>query len=343
MAAAKDTETNGFKLNEILESDAFTAGNITLSGTNNDGTGSTIYASGAITTKTNKAFNMILKTDEISVNTSDLWNTLLGDESTLSVTAESGITSALNFSSTISKEYTYLKWNLSHFDETDADAKTDFDRMLEDGLTEDMITPINRYLNFDKIASDTNISPKNLELDCGYKVWISGGDVTVGADKTNDFCKTVSGNTTSTTTIVRGIVIAKGDVSFTSDVTRFEGLIIAGGKIYVSGNLKNIVASPEICRAIIKECMTVSTTGNTERETVRSIFKQYSTDGNICPSCNEPLETDESNVLYCPHKCDNCLVAPCDFNLSADVLLTDVSNIDYPDVCSIDNWTKTVE
>jgi hypothetical protein len=348
-AAAKETDESGLKLNEILESEAFTAGNIELSGTKNDGSESTIYSSGAITTKSDTAFSMILKNDTLSLDTSELWDSLVNDDasSTVTVTKENAITSALKFSSTISTEYSYVKWNLGHFSDTEADAKSDFDKMLSDGLTDDMITPINRYLNFSKIDAIGTISPQNFELNSGYKVWISDEDVVVG-DDTKDYCTTVSGGVETTTTIVKGMIITKGDVRFNSKVTRFEGLIIAGGKIYVGGNLKTIVSSSEICRSIIKECLKTTNDSSVAkmRENVRSIFKQYDTDGNKCPNCGENLETvvsDDVEMLACPHNCDECKVTPCAFNMSADVLLVDVANIDYPDVCSIDNWTKTVE
>jgi hypothetical protein len=308
---------------------------------------------------------MILKSDDLTLDSKELWNALVNDDDTVSITASAGaseasvVESALKFSSTISREYTYIKWNLGHFDETEADAKADFDKMLdEDGLTEDMITPINRYMNFSKITgvfSESegtvgNISPDNLELNSGYKVWVSNGDVTVGDDE-KDYSKSLtSAGTSATTTIIRGIIIAKGDVRFNSKVTRFEGLIVAGGKIYIGGNLKNIVASPEICRSIIKECMTVSDDQySLARAGVCSLFKQYNTDNNKCPSCGEELKkvdvegSDDAKKLECPHECADCQVTPCAFNMSSDVLLVDVSNIDYPDVCSIDNWTKTVE
>jgi hypothetical protein len=220
-----------------------------------------------------------------------------------------------------------------------------------------MITPINRYMNFDKIVSKEKdekkigtISPSNFTLDSGYKVWVSDSDVIVG-DSDDDFCTTTSNGVETRTTTVKGMVITKGDVSFDPTVTRFEGLIIAGGKVYIGGNLKTIVSSSEICRSIIKECLksTNDTSVANMREKVRSVFKQYNTDGNKCPSCGEELTTETTDgveTLVCPHdseKCDVCKVSPCSFNMGADVLLVDVANIDYPDVCSIDNWTKTVE
>jgi hypothetical protein len=302
---------------------------------------------------------MILKSDTSVVDQTTLWDTVLSASTNdasitngTSTTTESIITKALNFSSTISTEYSYVKWNLGHFDETEADAKSDFDKMLAAGLTDDMITPINRYMNFDKI--DDTVTPQNFQLDSGYKLWISDGDVVVGdvdVSKVDDPAKSdyyLSSSTDTSSTVIKGVIIAKGDVSFNSKVTRFEGLIIAGGKIYVSGNLKTIVSSSEICRSIIKECLKLSSDSTIakKREYVRSLFKQYDTSGNKCPNCGEKLEEDEDGTLVCPHNtktCSVCAVEPCGFNMSSDALLVDVANIDYPDVCSIDNWTKTVE
>ena len=141
--------------------------------------------------------------------------------------------------------------------------------LADDDFGEESITPINKFMNFDKITPSTNIKPSFgsdsgtnvLDLSSGYYVWISNDDVTVSYSKNS----TARG-------IVRGMIITKGDVIFDQTVTGFEGLIVAGGKVYVSNNLQTITASAEICRTILRECQLQ---GDENCEFLLSLFKGY--------------------------------------------------------------------
>ena len=123
---------------------------------------------------------------------------------------------------------------------------------------ESAITPINTYMNFNRITpSSTAISPSNLDLDSEYKVWVSYNDLTI-----NETGK------------VSGIIISKGDVIFGKDVTEFNGLVISGSKVYVTdeNNITKINANSEICKAVIRA---LQLNGTDEAKYVLSLFKDY--------------------------------------------------------------------
>lgn len=123
---------------------------------------------------------------------------------------------------------------------------------------ESAITPINTYMNFNRITpTSTAISPANLDLDSEYKVWVSYGDLTI-----NETGK------------VSGIIISKGDVIFGKDVTEFNGLVISGSKVYVTdeNNITKINANSEICKAVIRA---LQLNGTDEAKYVLSLFKDY--------------------------------------------------------------------
>jgi hypothetical protein len=293
---------------------------------------------------------MIVRNAEGFFGTDTVWNSLLtntGTAATAAVTADSNATKALAFSKSISDEYIYVKWNLGHFDASEKDEQTYVDEFLasENG-SEDMLTPINRYMVFSNI--NKTITPMNLTLSSGYKVWISKDDVVIGEnaweDRVSDSGEKSDFNSQG---VVKGIVITEGDVTFTDDVTKFEGLIIAGGKIYVGSNLSGITASPEICRSVIKECMVVN---DSTSKYIRSLFTQYRvSDDGYCPVCKEPLveQTDEEgNVIKDADgvSIKYCATEGCTYNAgSENKMLVEVENIDYTDVCSMDNWNKSVE
>jgi hypothetical protein len=342
-------EENPLPLNDILANDDFSAGNVvinatgvTSTGTSTSATGTTtsVYSSGAITTKIGEVFNIILQNSDTDLET------LLASASTnntIDFVDSSTAVDALSFSKDISTEYTYIKWNLGHFSDSEANEQAYVDKLLANGWTEDMLTPINRYMLFENISDEDNkaITPASLkskdeELPSGYKIWVTKDDVVIGADEADYYSDST----------VKGVVITKGDVSFDSNVTRFEGLIISGGKIYINGNLQTMTASPEICRSIMRDCMVVNS--ETTRY-IRNVFAQYQIkDGGACPLCGKELEVientdDEGNVISTTSRCNN---EDCSYNDSVDIensLLVDVDKLDYSDVCSIDNWVKSVE
>ena len=189
------------------------------------------------------------------------------------------------------------------------------DLVNDENFGDASITPINKFLNMSKIEdgnedmrlvpnltgnADEQDSNNILDLASKYSVWVSDKDVVVKARSTDN------GK-------VRGIVITKGNVYFdnsaTNGVTDFEGAIIAGGKIYVNGNVKTIASSAEICRAVLRECIL---TGNEKTNYVLSLFRGYN------PTSQDDTDSDDDEVKS-------------------------INAIDYTDVVSFSNWMKNVE
>ena len=119
------------------------------------------------------------------------------------------------------------------------------------------ITPINQYLDFSKLnGMDLN----GVKLG-NYYVWISDKDVTVKAP-------------TGTSGKVMGIILTKGNVTFDSDVKRFEGLIVSGSKIQVDHPM-DFVANAEIVKTVLATADASKGDADDYSE-ICKIFKDYS-------------------------------------------------------------------
>lgn len=310
---------------DIGDYEDFEAGDIILPDAELN-TAVSIYSSGAITTKKDTTFN-IVRADDTDVLTKLLTSESLkamsdGNKWTGSVDAsgkETKYTEAYQLSNDLEMEYEFMKWNLGHYAvdvENESQASNNAveklyikDLVNNEDFGDASITPINKFLDASLITPSTNITPnisgtdsgKNvMDLASGYSVWISNDDVVVKAKKED------KGE-------VRGIVITKGDVYFdtTADngVTDFEGLIIAGGKVYVNGSVKTIASSPEICRTILRECLL---TNDDNSKFLLNLFRGYE------PSEDEATSSDATEAKT-------------------------IDMIDYTDVVSFDNWMKNVE
>lgn len=261
-------------LADITDYDGFDAGNITIP--NSTLPDRYVYSSGAITTKSDTEFDVVL---ENSASLSSLFSSQNGFEVSGTLPAD--------YSKQLAQEYNYVKWNLGHFSAAAADEKTYIDEMLNDeDFGEASITPINRFLNFERINGT-----KKLDLSSEYYVEYSDTNVEVNG-----------------TGVVKGIIITKGDVTFGNNVTGFEGLIVAGGKVYVTGKVQTITASAEICRAILRECQLSS---DEDCKNFLKLFKGYE-DSSIAISDEEQSAKS-------------------------------IDTIDYSDVVKFDNWMKNVE
>ncbi len=311
---------------DIGDYEDFDAGNIVLPDADLDPNVS-IYSSGAITTKKDTTFSIVRadNTDALTkLLTSDSLKDMNEGNSWIgSVDAngkESKYTDAYQLSNDLEMEYDYMKWNLGHYSQDPTlDSVTLANNAVEkqyikavvndEDLGDGSITPINKFLDMSKITESTNITPNIsgtdsganvMDLASGYSVWISNSDVVVKAKKED------KGE-------VRGVVITKGDVYFDTSaengVTDFEGVIIAGGKVYVAGNVKTIASSAEICRAVLRECLL---TGDDNSKLILSLFRGY-----------EPKEEDASSTDASEAK--------------------SIDMIDYTDVVSFANWMKNVE
>lgn len=299
---------------DIRDYEDFEAGNIILPEMDNDLNVNpvNIYSSGAITSKDGTSFDMITKNSQADIAS------LLSSQSVTPSASATAVT-ALNFSDDLDIEYELIKWNLGHFA-----SATDPEVLYIKALLQDSsfgvgsITPINRYINIRLVQSDsgtigdlrparaneTGNEPGVLKLESGYSVWVNNGVASGPGD--NDY---VTVSTTKADGVVKGIVITKGDVYFDTSVTSFEGLIVAGGKVYINNNLSTFTASPEICRAIIRECQLSS---DDKCKYLLSLFKGYE-DSSI-EDLTQP-GTDKRTI----------------------------DTIEYSDVVSFDNWMKNVE
>ena len=310
---------------DIGDYEDFEAGNLILPDSNDPNV--SIYSSGAITAKSDTTFSIERKDDTSVITklltTDGLKDMNAGNKWIGSVDAqgkETQYTEAYQLSNHLEMEYDFMKWNLGHYNTSEsldpiirANNKQEKDYIKavvnDENLGDASITPINKFLDMSLITDKTNITPNItgsdkgesvLNLASGYSVWVSNNDVTVKARKED------KGE-------VRGIVITKGDVYFdtTADngVTDFEGMIIAGGKVYVAGNVKTLAASAEICRAILRECLL---NGDANSKFILNLFRGYE------PNEDEATSSDASEAKS-------------------------IDRIDYTDVVSFANWMKNVE
>ena len=286
-------------LTKVTNYEAFRAGQIAL----NNLTTAKMYASGAITksdvwadtlTSTsakNVTFSVITKRDDID---SMVVSSANADGSvTYSARKSSSINTDVNvidYAKEYSRHYRYLKWTLQDLP-TDYSASNMGGNMQNDAGFIDYVvnqpgydeslTPINYYMNYDKITATTNVNPGNLDLGT-YKVWVSGSDVTV-EDGDND--------------TVTGIVICKGDVYFGQKVKTFNGFIICGGKVYVRNTMTSLNAS-ELTINVINQCMTALKSGDEQTvnnaKTVLSVFKNYE---DLAVSPDEENTSDEAKMI----------------------------------------------
>ena len=305
---------------DIRDYEDFEAGNIILPEMDNELNVDpvNVYSSGAITSKDGTSFDMITKNSQSDIAS------LLSSQSVTQTTPGAntelqGAGTAIRFSDDLDVEYELMKWNLGHFDSA-TDPEVGYIKALlnDSSFGVGSITPINRYINIRLVQSDdgaigdlrparsneTGSEQGVLKLESGYSVWVNNG-ISSGAGDNAD----VHVSTTDANGVVKGIVITKGDVYFDASVTAFEGLIVAGGKVYINNNLSTFTASPEICRAIIRECQLSS---DDKCKYLLSLFKGYE-DSSIEDATQSG--TDKRTI----------------------------DTIEYSDVVSFDNWMKNVE
>ena len=314
----------------------FDAGDIILPDVKNNDKAN-IFSSGAITAKENTTFSIVRadenKKNENGQDVGNVMNALLTSDGLKNQDYVKDITKADNqyvtaaqLSDKLDMEYIYMNWNLGHY-RTDVDATTLTNNDTEKKYIQDLVnsqdfgeenlTPINKFLDMSLITNSTNIMPEFannstgdadkdkvhvLNLASGYSVWVSNNDVVISS-KTDDKGK------------VRGIVVTKGNVYFDDTVTDFEGMIVAGGKIYINSNVKTISSNAELCRTILRECMLSEgeTNNGKNAKFLLSLFRGYSPD-----STGSSSGTDNGD-------------------------LKTIDMIDYTDVCSFANWMKNVE
>ena len=288
-----------------------------------DPTGETynnIYTNSAITSKVGDSFTIVANSNNIAPlvkaaeNISDAVDA--GNNVTTKVEkSDDASVYAARVSSKLQDQYKEMKWLLTK-------SSTNGDYVTEaHTLKEDVITPINHYFDFDLVNADNS---KYCSLDCGYGVWVSDGDVVVGATS----YKIGTGVEESYTTPyaggkVRGIILAKGEVSFKDDVEEFEGLIVTGGKIIVNNfdrinnkTTMSFMANEEIIKTILRECD--ASRGNAKSKNfgfVCDIFRLFQS------QYVSPEESDETPIIS----------------------MRDVSAVQFEDILSFRNWKKNVD
>lgn len=277
-----------------------------------------IYTNAAITSKVGDTFTIIANSDNIAplkaaaenLNDAVKEGNVEGNDS-VELPEESEDNAALLLSASVSAkmqdQYKEMKWLL-----TRTSSNGQFVTEAHN-LREDVITPINHYFDFSKIADN-----KYCPLECGYGVWIANGDVEIGAtgykfgSDDNSYSKSFAGGK------VKGIVIAKGEVSFADDVSEFEGLIVTGGKIIVnnfgSQNAMTFMANEEIVKTVLRECD--SSRGNTDNYGfVCDIFRLFQSQ--YVP----PASSTDTPVIS----------------------MRDISAVQFEDILSFRNWKKNVD
>lgn len=319
-------------LSNIYAYSDFTQGDIILPATSTSAGidfSSEIYSSGAISMKLGNSFTMTTVDKELSDGTSVVNNLML--DTNLASYKDSVITQTnealkvASLSDDLETEYNYMKWNLAHYKENNVEKSYVKDLVKKYG--EDAITPINRYMQFSNIGVETESKAgdghkvsdvKNYVVNGGsdngtaYRIWASEDDIVVD----DEYITTVideDGNSVAKTiknANVTGIIITKGDVSFSDNVKSFTGMIIAGGKIYVGKNMTNISSASATCREILRQC---ASSDAAECVYFINIFKEYNSKED---SSGEAAAGKENKV--------------------------GIDTIGYTDVVSVENWIKNV-
>lgn len=308
-AEGEITQGEAYGLTDITKYQYFKINSLTV---NEDEKGEyNIYSNSAISVKNGDKITIKAKSSSIAALTQAVDNInenvrvqqgLAADDTSsagLLSAAGDAATVANNITVKLQSQYKEMKWLLSA-QSVDAESVDEAHKIDESDMT-----PINHFFNFDllkekgALSSGTN---ENILLDSGYEVWLNGGDVEIDNAHFSD------GN-------VKGLVICKGDVTFSDDVKSFEGLIVSGGKIIVNGS-RDFTANEEIIKSILRECYeTMGETGNSNREMVYKIFRGY----------KEIMDSESST------------------GGDQAESLKSISAIQFEDILGFKNWTKNVD
>ncbi|MDE6626579.1 MAG: hypothetical protein K2K56_09450 [Lachnospiraceae bacterium] len=277
-----------------------------------------VYTNSAITTKVDDSFTIVANSNNIAplVKAAENINGAIveGDRTdTVSVTGDAPIV-AQRVSSKLQDQYKEMKWLL-----TNKSSNGDFVTEAH-LLKEEVITPINHYFDFSLVNSANS---KYCAMKSGYGVWVSEEKVEIGASS----CKIGSNSKIYDKPFkngkVRGIVIAKGDVTFQDDVEEFEGLIVTGGKIIINNfnaasnkTSMSFLANEEIIKTVLRECD--NSRGENKANNfgfVCDMFRQFTS------QYVDPAESGDIPV----------------------VSLKDISAVQFEDILSFRNWKKNVD
>ena len=322
---------------DVTNGSLFSAGDITLPKES-----ANVYASGALTsitsgisTTTNKTYKLIVSKEEGVSRPITADN----DSSSAKTSSTAG---AILLSSEFAKHYNYLKFSLVDLASDSVEAKFVDDVVNSADYGESALTPLNRYFVMNGFTSSfKDIKPSNdsdsgvvdgkLNLSSGYKVWVTHSDVEIKPS----YCDLDDG-----VTVLRGIIISEGDVTFDPGVDRFEGLIVAGGKIYIGNDVTAISASPEICKAILTELRTEK---DPDAEKALRFFVGFKTQYD--DMTKEELKTlcEQKGLTPTADTKEAYITALIANDNGGDKTTKKINTIDYSDVIRYSNWMKNSE
>ena len=297
-----------------------------------------INSSGALTKSTYSTITSAMSVKEnvelslIVDNDSVITSNLLGREtvdtngnvSVSNNTNKTDSSGTINFAKNYNKHYQYNKATLKDLAEGSDEA--DFVEEMITANGDAGITPINYYMNYDKLTSDLLIKPSDLGFGTdSYQVYVSGKDT--GTTDADDNRLVIDGSG-MTNNEVTGLVIARGDVYF-KNVKKFNGLIMTGGKVYIdsSSTISSINASL-LCRNIINELI--------------SKASQYDVSkGDEDPDNSEALNAIKVLEVFKAYSSIAASAKGGEYTTSSDT--KDITNIDYSDLIRYNNWMKDVE
>lgn len=267
-----------------------------------------IYTNSAITTKVGNKFS--IKANQKNMEALTTAASRLSADSVNTVAAANN---AQDLTKAFNQQYKEAKWLL-----TNKSATGEYVTEAH-ALAEDCITPINHYFDFSKVNSENT---KYIDLESGYGVWVSEGDVKVGA---NSF--SLNGGSSKNydrsykNGKVRGIIIAKGDVTFDTDVKEFEGLVVTGGKIIINNftgtkTTMALSANAEIIKSVLRECD--ASRGETAEKNYGFVCDTF----RLFESTYEPPSESDDNVI---------------------TAMKSISAVQFEDIISLKNWVRNVD
>ncbi len=212
------------------------------------------------------------------------------------VTVDSNpLTTAKNVTAKLQSQYKEVKWTLT--------ARSSDPQAVQAShtMSESEITPINYFLKMSNMYDTGWVNINNAELKSGYKIWVTDGDVNVTSDADEKGA-------------VKGMIICRGDVTFTDDVKSFEGIIITGSKIKVNHSM-HFMANEEIVKTILRECDESQNSSTDNYFAVCKLFKKY-------------------QPIYGKSETNGTLKTE---------LTKSISAVQFEDILSFNNWKKNVD
>lgn len=186
----------------------------------------------------------------------------------------------------LQSQYREMKWMLSTKNRDAVEVS------YAQNADEGELTPLNYYFNMKLVPDDEVL------LDNSTRVWMSTKDV-------------LTINATAADTKLTGIIICKGDVEFSSNVSEFTGLIVAGGKVIIDHPM-DLAASEDTIKDMLDEC---DASTDPRKKIVCDIFKRFNQKGT-------PVDPDADKEIE-PMKT--------------------MTQIQFEDVLSFENWKKNVD